>query len=90
MKKARIDIVEIDSQLRAIIQIGYNPQPLPNKRIIFQRIEEIKEGESLVRVRQAIEKLKARARKWLRRVRKWAPEERIDYVANLDPESYYR
>lgn len=89
MKKVRIDIVETHNQLRAIIQIGYNPQPPPNKRIIFQRTEEVKEGENLVKVRQATEKLKARARKWLRQVRKWVPEERIGYVANLDPPPRY-
>lgn len=82
MKKVRIAIVETHNQLRAIIQIGYNLQPPPGKRIIFQRIEEIKDGENLAKVKKATAKLKERAKQWAR-------ENKIPYITNLDPPPRY-
>jgi hypothetical protein len=83
VKKVRLTIVKIGDEHKAIIQVGENPEPPPRGKLVRQFFEE---GDNIGNVTN---ELKARAKKWLRRVREWVPEERIGYVANLDPPSRY-
>ena len=86
--KVRIDIIDTvssteNNRYRAIIQVCHNPKPPADKKIIYTSLKEIKERKiSCTERRNLIKKLKKKAQKWAR-------NQKIKYVANLDPESFY-
>jgi predicted TIM-barrel fold metal-dependent hydrolase len=82
--KVRIEIVrEAENRYRALIKIGYNPKPTTNKKIVYTSCKETGQEKILYgsKIGILIEELKEAAKKWAR-------QEGIRYVANLDPDPY--
>jgi len=83
MPKIVLSIFKIGDEYRAVIQIGENPKPTANGRIVYQDGEEAEDNplEQKMFIRSPIEQMKKKAQKWAR-------EQRIPFVHNIDFNPY--
>lgn len=83
MPKIILSILKVGDEYRALIKIGENPEPTANGRVIYQDGEEVeydpREEKSLVR--DPIREMKEKAKKWAR-------EQGIPFVHNIDFNPY--
>ena len=75
-----LNIFKVGDEYRAVIQAGENPQPTSKGQIIYQDGMESKSNH-IRHTRNTVRKLQERARKWAR-------EQEIKFICNLDINSY--
>lgn len=78
MAKIILSIFKVGDEYRAVIQVGENPEPISNGRIIYQ---DGGEGEALEGPKDSIREAKEKAKKWAR-------EQGIPFVHNIDFNPY--
>jgi hypothetical protein len=78
MKKVLLGIIKTGNGYRAVMQIGENPY-LPNEKIVYLSGREI--TNNLADAREIRRELKEKAKKWAR-------EQGIQYVINIDFDPY--
>lgn len=83
MPKLVLSIFKTGAEYRAVIKIGQNAEPKANGRIVYQDGEEVKDNpmEPKVLIRDPIRQMKEKAKKWAR-------EQGIPFVHNIDFNPY--
>jgi len=83
MPKVILSIFKLGDEYRALIGIGENAQPTCHGKIVYQDGKEVGKGfeESKGAIRKPIRKMKEKAIKWAR-------EQGISFVHNIDVDPY--
>jgi len=83
MPKIIFSIFKMGEEYRALIKIGENAEPASNGRVIYQDGEEVEEDPRGLKVliRDSVGQMKKKARKWAR-------EQGIPFVHNIDFNPY--
>ena len=80
MPKVALNIFKTGQEYRAVIQVGENPEPISMGKIVYQDGKDVS-SKYIKYTREAIASLKEKARKWAR-------EQKILFVHNLDINPY--
>ena len=80
MPKVALNIFKTGQEYRAVIQVGENPEPISMGKIVYQDGKDVS-SKYIKYTREAIASLKEKAKKWAR-------EQKIPFVHNLDINPY--